>query len=207
MQTPEKIALALLLLLGASVSFEAGARQTDSTQLSARQSKKWFKKKAWLQTAPLKGHKTINKIEFARQYHLNKASWEKAFAFLSQQNLQTIAKGRHPIDGDLVYASVTIDSSRNFEKTSWESHRNYIDVQCIITGVEKMGVVPVTDATVTKPYDERRDVANYSATGKIYTGEPGTFFIFFPGDAHRPNITPGGNKPVRKIVLKVKAVP
>ncbi|WP_165958102.1 YhcH/YjgK/YiaL family protein [Segetibacter sp. 3557_3] len=195
------------MLIAALVSFQAGARQTDSTRLSSKQSNRWFNKKAWLQSAPLKPHQTINKAEFARQYHLNRAVWDKAFAFLSQQNLQTLAKGRHPIDGDLVYASVTVDSSKNFEKTSWESHQNYIDVQCIITGVEKMGVVPVREATVTKPYDQKRDVANYSATGKIYTGEPGTFFIFFPGDAHRPNITPGGNKPVRKVVIKVKAVP
>jgi beta-galactosidase beta subunit len=31
--------------------------------------------------------------------------------------------------------------------------------------------------------------------------------LFFPSDAHRPNITPGGNKLVKKIVIKIKVVP
>jgi biofilm protein TabA len=68
-----------------------------------------------------------------------------------------------------------------------------------------MGVWPVAKAAVTKEYDEKKDVANYSGEGKFYIGTPGTFFLFFPTDVHRPNITPGGNKVVKKIVIKIKA--
>jgi biofilm protein TabA len=177
---------------------------TPNQQLTKHQVNKWFKEKAWLNGLALTPHKSINKTEFARQYQLNKMYWDKAFAFLKAQNLQTIAKGKYPIDGDNVFATVTEDPSKDFEKTSWESHRKYIDLQCIITGDEKMGVWPVAKAIVTKEYDEKKDVANYSAEGKFYVGTPGTFFIFFPTDAHRPNITPGGNKSVKKIVIKVR---
>ena len=52
---------------------------------------------------------------------------------------------------------------------------------------------------------EKKDVANYSAKEELYSAKPGTFFIFFPSDAHKPNITTGGNKPDKKIVIKVKA--
>lgn len=45
---------------------------------------------------------------------------------------------------------------------------------------------------------------NYSAKKKLYSAIPETFFIFFPADAHRPNITPGGNQIVKKNVIKVK---
>jgi biofilm protein TabA len=176
----------------------------QSTTPTAKEAKKWFKKKAWLNGASLTPHKSINKQEFARQYQLNKAYWDKAFTFLKEQNLQTIAKGKYPIDGDNVYASVTEDPSKDFDKTNWESHRKYIDLQCIVIGEEKMGVWPVENATVTKEYDDKKDVANYTAEGKFYVGKAGTFFIFFPSDAHRPNITPGGNKVVKKIVIKVK---
>jgi beta-galactosidase beta subunit len=31
--------------------------------------------------------------------------------------------------------------------------------------------------------------------------------VFFPTEAHRPNITPGGNKVVKKTVIKIKAAP
>jgi biofilm protein TabA len=65
-------------------------------------------------------------------------------------------------------------------------------------------VYPAAKATVTKAYDEKKDVANYSAEGSLHPSVPGTFFLFFPSDAHRPNITPGGNKPVKKLVIKIK---
>jgi YhcH/YjgK/YiaL family protein len=178
--------------------------QVHAQTLTKRQAKKWFAKKEWLAGARLTPKETINKQEFARQYQLNKSYWDKAFAFLRDHNLDSLPKGKYTIDGDNVTASVSVDPSRDFEKTNWESHRKFIDIQCIISGEEKMGVCPVADATVTKEYDEKRDAANYSAEGKFYVAGPGEFFIFFPADAHRPNITPGGNKVVKKIVIKVR---
>ena len=176
---------------------------TDShTNKSA---KKWFNKKEWLNNANLKPHGSINKTEFARQYQINKVYWDKAFTFLATHNLDSLPKGKYIIDADNVTASVTEDPSKNFENTTWESHRKLIDVQCIISGNEKMGVNPVANSVVIKEYDEKKDVANYTADGKFYVAGAGEFFIFFPSDAHRPNITPGGNKLVKKIVLKVKA--
>lgn len=176
----------------------------QSAPLSKHAAKKWFKQKSWLNGLQMNPHQSINQLEFARQYQLNKIYWDKAFAFLKEHDLQTIAKGKYPIDGDNVFASVTEDPSKDFEKTKWESHKKYIDVQCIIIGDEKMGVYPVSKATVTNEYSAEKDVANYDAAGNYYVGSAGTFFIFFPSDAHRPNITPGGNKTVKKIVIKVR---
>ena len=67
-----------------------------------------------------------------------------------------------------------------------------------------MAKTPVTSVTVNKPYDEAADIAYYTGDGKIYTVPAGTFMLFFPTEAHRPNITPGGNKVVKKIVIKIK---
>jgi biofilm protein TabA len=191
-----------LLLLGV---LEASAQNNPSEVLSAKQVKKWYKKKEWLNGLQLKPHKTVNEQEFAHQYQVNKSYWDKAFAFLKNQDLNTIVKGRYPIDGDNVYATVTIDSTKNLEKANWESHRKYIDVQYVISGEEKIGVSPIAEAKVTNEYNDKKEVANYTAQGKFYSATPGTFFIFFPSDVHRPGITPGGNKPVKKIVIKVKA--
>jgi YhcH/YjgK/YiaL family protein len=150
-------------------------------------------------------HKTVDVQEFYRQYTANKSYWDKAFAFLNEHDLNTLSKGKYEIDGENVYASVTESRSRDFDSTGWESHRKYIDIQYVIDGKELIGVEQVSKATVTKPYVEKYDTANYSAEGKLYAASPGTFFIFFPSDAHRPNITPGGNKVVKKIVIKVRA--
>jgi len=177
---------------------------TAQSAMSKSDAEKWFAKKEWLDGAPLTPHESINKEEFARQYHANKTYWDEAFAFLKGHDLANLAKGRYPIDSNNVYATVTEDPTKDFDKTQWESHRKYIDLQCVITGEESMGKYPVANATVTKPYDEAKDVANYSAEGTIYPIPAGTFIIFFPSDAHRPNITPGGNKVVKKIVIKIR---
>ena len=90
----------------------------------------------------------------------------------------------------------TLDHSISF--LNWKYERTDIEIS-------KIGIYPVVNATVIKEYDEKKDAANYSADGKLYSAKPGTFFIFFPSDAHRPNITPWDNKPDKKIVIKVRA--
>lgn len=198
----KKIFLSITFLFAALLFINAFAQ--DNSEWTKKKAKKWLKKKEWLGGLELKPHKTVDVQEFARQYHANKTYLDKAFAYLKNTDLTNLPKGKYPIDGDNVFASVTADSSKNFDKTNWESHRKYIDLQYVIDGEEQIGVYPVSKATVTKEYDEKKDVANYSADGKLYAAVPGTFFIFFPSDAHRPNITPGGNKVVKKIVIKVR---
>ncbi|MCW3091287.1 MAG: hypothetical protein JWP81_2356 [Ferruginibacter sp.] len=193
--------IASFLLFASLPSFA----QNSGSEMSNSSIKKWFNKKEWLNGAQLQPHSSVNKKEFARQYQLDKAYWDKAFTFLQSHNLDSLPKGKYPIDGDNVFATVTEDPSKDFEKTGWESHRKYIDLQCIISGEEKMGVYPVAKATVTKEYDNKKDLANYTAKGKFYVAGPRTFFLFFPSDAHRPNITPGGSKVVKKIVIKIRA--
>ena len=185
-------------------SFFLNATAQGKDEWTKHKAKKWFNKKEWLGGLKLKPHKTVDVVEFAKQYHTNKVYWDKAFAFLKNSDLNNLKKGKYPIDGENVFASVTEDPTKDFDKTNWESHRKYIDLQYVINGEESIGIYPVSKATVTKEYDATKDAANYSAEGKKYSASPRTFFIFFPSDAHRPNITPGGNKADKKIVIKVK---
>jgi len=178
--------------------------QSTRNDWSAHKAKKWFKKKEWLNGLSVTPHKSIDKVQFAKQYHLNQAYWDKAFAYLKNTDLKTLSNGKHVIDGDNVYAIVTEAPGKDYDKTAFESHRKYIDLQYVITGEENMGKAPVASVTVSKPYDDATDLANYSGEGKIYTVPAGTFMLFFPTDAHRPNITPGGNKVIKKIVIKVR---
>jgi biofilm protein TabA len=149
-------------------------------------------------------HESINKAEFARQYQLNKNYWDEAFAFLKSHDLDTMAVGKYVIDGDNVYATITENPTKNMDSAKWESHRNYLDLQMVIKGEEKIGVGDIKKLNVIMPYDASKDLANYSGEGNFYTAVPGTFFLFFPSDAHRPNITTNGNKPDKKIVIKIR---
>jgi YhcH/YjgK/YiaL family protein len=193
-RTSIKLKLAVVL---SSVILLAGCTATKSTG-------GWFKKGAWYNGLSLMPYADIDKAEFERQYKKNKARWDKAFAYLKDTDLETVAPGRYPLEGDSLFVSVTEGPDKPYEQTMWESHQKMIDVQYIVRGKEKIGVAPLSGATVTKPYDSARDVANYNAEGKFYVAEPGTMYIFFPTDVHRPSIKVDGYDVVKKVVVKVR---
>lgn len=171
---------------------------------SKHQAKKWFKNKEWLNGLQLKPSKSIDYVEFYRQYHTNKKYWDEAFNYLKKHDLKTLPLGRHDIDGDNVYASITENPTKDYDSTMWESHLNYIDLQYVISGKEKIGKASPEKLTVVKPYEASRDAANYLGDGKLYDAEPGTFFLFFPSNAHRPNIANGDHAPDKKLVIKIR---
>ena len=189
----------IVAIVGCQRKATGGAASTDAD--------KWFNKKEYLKGWQAQPHSSINKAEFARQYNANKDLWDAAFAYLKNTNLQTLAKGRHVITPDKVIATVTEDSTKNLDKTMWESHKKWVDIQYVIRGEEKIGMTPVSDLKVTRAYDANRDLANYEGEGKYHVATPDRFFIFSPGDAHRPNVTNGKNLPDKKVVIKIVAAP
>lgn len=198
------IASAFIIATGLTIGFKASAQA--KTEVKEVNAEKWLASHEYLGGLKLLPHPSTNATEFAKQYKLNKAVWDKAFAYLKNTDLDKLPVGKYPIDGDNCFASVTDNPTKAYEQTAWESHRKYIDLQYVIQGAEKMAVIPVSEAKVTAPYLEARDVAHYAADGKIYEARPGIFFLFFPTDAHRPNIKVDGIEHDKKIVLKIKVV-
>jgi biofilm protein TabA len=199
-----KLLIVCVLLLSAMLSVKA--QDTSKTTVTREQAKKWLKGRSWANGITLKPHASVNAAEFYRQYHAAQSTWDKAFQFIKEHDLATLAPGKYPIDGDKAYASITEAPSKELDKANWESHKNYIDLQYVITGKEQIGVEEVAKATITNAYDATKDVANYTVEGKYYTAKPGTFFLFFPQDAHRPNIKVDGFDTVKKLVIKIKVV-
>jgi biofilm protein TabA len=148
----------------------------------------------------------LNKAEYAKQTQINKAYWDKAMAFLNSTNLDTLSVGKHVIDGDNIFVSVSEGPTKEYEKTSWESHRNYLDIHLMLIGKERIGMVDAATATITNPYDATKDVANYdlNTKGNYYVADTNTLLIFFPQDAHRPSIHVDGFDKVKKLVFKIK---
>jgi biofilm protein TabA len=176
------------------------------TKLSSKEeAAKCFEKCEWSKGLKYTPHASINKEEFMDQYHKNKALWDKAFAFLKETNLDTIRPGKYLIDGDNVFASITENPTKDMENSKWEFHKNYIDLQMVIKGTEKMGMTPISKITITDPYNDKKDIGfgTYSE-GDYYTVEPGTFLIFSPSYAHRPSLKVEGCDKDKKIVIKIK---
>jgi len=191
--------VALLFLFSAT----AANAQTDSIA-KVKAANKWVKSHQWAKDLKIKPAPSINSVEFKRQYDSNKALWDKAFAFLGDSKLATMAPGKYPIDGDNAYATISAGPPKKLENVKWESHRKYIDLQYVISGKVKIGMAPVAKATVTEPYNESRDAANYNVEGKYLTATPKEFFLFFPQDAHRPDIKVDEADSLKKLVIKIR---
>lgn len=190
-----------VLLTCSQAQAQAGNRWTK------KQAAQWYGAQEWLQGSPLKPHAATDKEEFARQYQANKPGWDKAFAFLKETDLSSLTPGRFAIDGENVYAIVTEGPAKEADQARWESHRNYNDIHYVVKGKEKIGLAPVSSARLTDAYDPAKDIMFYTAEGKMYLAEPGTFFIVSPRDAHRPGIKADGDEVVKKVVIKIRTTP
>ena len=178
--------------------------QNAAGKWNTKNASKWVKQGEWRKGLTLQLHPSTDQVAFATQYHKNKEAWDKAFKFLSRPDLDTLSPGRYAIDEDKVYATISLGPNKEFDKTRFESHRKYIDLQYVIKGKEKIGVASVAGANVTVPYSEPNDIAHYTAEGKYFIAAPGTFFLFFPVNAHRPGIKVDGYEPVKKLVIKIR---
>ena len=96
------------------------------------------------------------------------------------------------------------DKGRSRVEAKLETHRKYIDIQFVISGVDEMGWRPLPSCgKASTPYDAEKDAALFeSAPDSWVAVGPGAFAVFFPEDAHAPLI--GAGEPVRKLVVKVR---
>ncbi len=174
-------------------------------QWSEKELSEWFSEGVWKQGCDSRPDESVNQKEFARLYFQNPERWNKAFQFLSEQNLAELEKGRYELESTDLFVNVDEYVTRNEEDVLFEAHKKYADIQVLISGKEKIGVLPLGTTTVTIPYDEEKDIMFLTAEGENYRiATPGKFFLFFPEDAHRPTVKSAENSPVKKIVVKVK---
>ena len=174
-------------------------------QWSEKELSEWFSKGEWKQRWNARPDESVNQREFARLYYQNPDRWNKAFKFLSEQNLAGLEKGRYELEGADLFVNVDEYVTRNEEDVLFEVHKKYADIQVLISGEEKIGVLPLKNTTVSIPYNEEKDIMFLTADAENYrNAEPGKFFLFFPEDAHRPTVKASENTNVRKVVVKVR---
>ena len=186
--------------------FIGSKTDSDPAAWSNKKIDAWFAKNEWSAGWTVTPDASINKRKLAISYFKNKARWQKAFNFLKNTDLTRLDLKRYDIDGDRLFATVSEYISKNEETTNFEAHRNYIDIQYVISGKEVMNIAPLTSVKeVLTPYDTTKDIEFVTVTKIVnYKASPSNFFIFFPGDAHRPGLKDGVNSPVRKVVVKLK---
>ena len=149
----------------------------------------------------------ISSIENAIDQVLMNQKMEKAFRFLKSTNLENLIDGRIEIEGTQVFAIVQSYQTKLFSTPiELEGHKKYIDVQCIVTGHEVMGWAHINEVQVMNSYDDKTDAwLGFLPIEKInlFRLSQRQVAIFYPTDAHAPQLADGKPAQVKKIVIKV----
>ena len=128
-----------------------------------------------------------------------------------------IAPGTYEIN-PRVKAIVSEYTTKTINEHGYEAHQKNIDIQYLLKGTEKIACLPVDELQETQPYNPDTDAAFYEASSgpsifnsqfsifnSIIVLRPSTSFaLFFPHDAHMPQLCTDAPEEVKKVVIKVK---
>lgn len=148
----------------------------------------------------------FDKLNNAKQYYCLGEKIQKGFEFLSKEDLKTLPDGRYEILGNEIYANVQSLKTKNQNLKKWEVHRDYIDIQYVISGKEKMGYGLLADFNeITEKYDKEKDVEFLNGEKFNFVNvQEGEFVIFYPNDVHAPMLSVEDDIEIKKVIVKIK---
>ena len=126
----------------------------------------------------------------------------RAFEYIRNTDLLSLAARQYPIVGDDLFAIVEHMPGRSREKAQLECHRKYIDIQLVLEGVDEMGWKPLQDCREpVGDYSAEKDIQFFYDTPASWIATPpNSFCIFFPEDAHAPLVSDSN---IHKVIFKV----
>ena len=128
---------------------------------------------------------------------------DTAIDFILSHDLNELPLGKTVVDGDNVYINVMDAKASPVEERAYEIHKNYMDIQMDLVGVERIDTGDFTKMEIDE-YNEEKDVAK--ATADDLAGcliGPGNFIICMAGEPHKPNIAVSEDTVLKKAVCKV----
>lgn len=146
----------------------------------------------------------LDKLVNAALYASISENLKIGFDFLKNTDLTNLEPGKHEIEGKNVFALVSEYQSKEHQDCRPEAHRNYVDIQYIVSGREIIGFATLNNQTVTDEYNTDKDIIFFSGETTPLILEAGMFAVFFPQDVHRPCMQLDGTEKVKKVVVKVR---
>ena len=126
----------------------------------------------------------------------------QAYEFLLHANKQSI--GQHKLNNNGCYANVETYTTQSLFKKRAEIHRQYIDLQYVVSGEELLGYEPFNEMYSCDDFDTEKDIGFYHFEKPIWlTMDPGSFAIIYPHEAHMPGTILCEESAVKKIVVKL----
>ena len=146
----------------------------------------------------------IDTLANASKYFSLHPSFAKAFDYINQNNVATLADGIYETpEGLKVIVNTGMGKTAEASLAKFECHDKNIDIQLCVKGLETMAWKPREKCqTPNGEYNPDKDVRFFSdAPDMSFQLTDGQFAVFFPEDVHAPMI---GDGEIKKVVIKVK---
>ena len=144
----------------------------------------------------------------------NQAYWDKlpsalqkTLAYLAKDETKALPVGRYEIDGDDIFFMVSEYETKAPSDLKAETHSEYIDIQFLVSGAERIGWSLKEEGYPYEYLDEKGNDAVF------YASVPNESFVLLRADCyavltendiHRPCCAVGEAAAVKKIVAKVR---
>ena len=132
---------------------------------------------------------------------------KKILDFAEKNDFKVLEDNTYEISGkNLFYILTSYKTADSISEKYAELHRKYIDIQILLYGEEKFGYSDISSVKkVYKEYDEEKDIELFSTVENedFFLLKPSMFAVFFPEDVHRPGLSAGVSRSVRKVIFKL----
>ena len=124
------ILLVALLLAVLPNGLQAQVYTQTYTRIELKAAKRWAKCGKWRKGFDkARPDRTVNLVDFQRQYERNQEQWDALFAWLESHDLTALPKGKYPIEGTTMVASIQDDTNKPLAERNTESQRKNSDFQ------------------------------------------------------------------------------
>ena len=132
---------------------------------------------------------------------------QQALTLAVAANPQEKTPGRYELQGDNIFMNVMQFATQSPEQKKAELHREYFDIQVLLSGEERI-LFGMTDSA--RQCEEMHVEDDYQLCSQIADEQamvlkPGRFVIFMPGEPHKPGCVVQAPMDIKKVVIKVRA--
>ena len=147
----------------------------------------------------------IGKLKDLNRYIGLSKEIDEAISYVLNTDLLALEIGRHELNGNVI-----VNRQQYYGKTDTfaESHKDFIDLQIVVKGKEKMGYADISNNTVKvmEDYNPEIDLAKYYVSDEcFYEMSDDSFALIFPEDIHRPGMKVD-EELIEKVVVKIRVV-
>ena len=126
-----------------------------------------------------------------------------AEAMKAVEALESMEPATYPLSGSnkILVQKVT---TKEWETSKLEAHREFLDIQYIVSGKEMVGWAPLDTLTPADEFNTQKDKGMYTGPNTPIAIAEGYCYVVYPEDAHAPSVHIGEGGEVSKLVIKLK---